>query len=210
MSDSPTPRPADPIDKVVFRSQSLRFALGFAAVGWALAVAGPFAAFQMGKPDMGLAVVDPAGTWHFSRLSDFWSAQTVYDEAAKNICLALLSRNPGGPDDPQLWSAIFTEAGRKKAKKLVDDTATYFRDNQIFQSVKCGKIQVVQEPSQDGKKVTRAVAWCQILQNGTMNGAAFTEPFTLKVSITLVRNDDFLTNGMFPLVANDFTLERQP
>jgi hypothetical protein len=41
-----------------------------------------------------------------------------------------------------------------------------------------------------------------------MNGAAFTEPFTLKVTITLVRNDDFLTNGMFPLVTDDFTLER--
>jgi hypothetical protein len=200
----------DPIDKVVFRSQSLRFALGFAAIGWTLAVAGPFVGFEMGRPDIGLAVVDPAGTWHFSRLSDFWSAQTVYDEAAKNICLALLSRNPGGPDDPDLWKAIFTEDGRKKARKLLDDTASYFRDNALFQSVKCGKIQVIQEPSQDGKKVTRAIAWCQVLQNGTMNGAAFTEPFSVKVTITLVRNDDFLTNGMFPLVANDFTLERLP
>ncbi|MDE1171725.1 MAG: hypothetical protein PW734_11055 [Verrucomicrobium sp.] len=211
MDPSPTPsRSPDPIDKVVFRSQSLRLALGFAAVGWTLAVAGPLVAFHLAKPDLGLAVVDPAGTWHFSRLNDFWTSQTVYDEAAKNVCLALLSRNPGGPDDPQLWTAIFTESGRKKAKKLFADTAGTFRDNAIFQSVKCGKIQVVQEPSQDGKRISRAVAWCQILQNGTMNGAAFTEPFTLKVSITLVANDDFLTNGMFPLVANDFTLERIP
>ncbi len=210
MSDSPTPRPADPIDKVVFRSQSLRFALGFAAVGWALAVAGPFAAFQMGKPDMGLAVVDPAGDLAFQPPERFLvGADGVRRGGQEHLPRPPLPQ-PGRPRRPQLWSAIFTEAGRKKAKKLVDDTATYFRDNQIFQSVKCGKIQVVQEPSQDGKKVTRAVAWCQILQNGTMNGAAFTEPFTLKVSITLVRNDDFLTNGMFPLVANDFTLERQP
>ena len=76
--------------------------------------------------------------------------------------------------------------------------------------MKCGKIQIVREPDRDHKAITRAIAWCQIIQNGTMNGAAFTEPFTLKVTITLVRNDDFLTNGMFPLVADDFTLERLP
>ena len=198
----------DPIDKIVFRSQSLQLALGFAAVGWLLAVAGPFVGYEMAKPDLGLAVVDPAGSWHFSRLADFWTTQTVYDEAAKNVCLALLSRNPSGPDDTELWSAIFTEAGRKKANKLVSDTAAYFRSNQIFQSVKCGKIQIVREPDRDGKQITRAIAWCQVLQNGTMNNAAFTEPFTLKVTVTLVRNDDFLTNGMFPVVADDFTLER--
>ncbi len=72
----------DPIDKVVFRSQSLKLAFGFAAAGWLLAVAGPLVGFELGRPDLGLAVVDPAGSWHFSRLDDFWSAQTVYDEAA--------------------------------------------------------------------------------------------------------------------------------
>jgi hypothetical protein len=202
-----TPHP-DPIDKVVFRSQSLQLALGFAAIGWLLAVADPFMAYQLAKPQMGLAVIDPAGSWHFSRLSDFWMSDTVYDEAAKNVCLALLSRNPAGADDSELWKAIFTEAGRKKANKLLGDTASYFRQSEIFQSVKCGKIQIVQEPARDHKQITRAIAWCQIIQDGTMNGAAFTEPFMLKVTITLVRNDDFLTNGMFPLVADDFTLER--
>ena len=204
-----TPQP-DPIDKVAFRSQSLHLALGFAAVGWVLAVAGPFVGFELGKPTMGLAVVDPAGSWHFSRLTDFWSTETVYNEAAKNVCLALLSRNPTAPDDSELWSVIFTEAGRKKANKLLGETAPYFRQSQIFQSVKCDKIQIIQEPERDHKQITRAIAWCQVLQNGTMNGAAFTEPFTLKVTITLVRNDNFLTNGMFPLVADDFTLERLP
>jgi hypothetical protein len=199
---------SDPTDKIVFRSQSLQLALVFAAVGWLFAVTGPFIGFELGKPDMGLAVVDPAGSWHFSRLSDFWTTQTVYDEAAKNVCLALLSRNPAGPDDTELSTVIFTEAGRRKANKLLGDTANYFRQSQIFQSCKCGRIQIVREPDRDRKEITRAVAWCQIIQNGTMNGAAFTEPFTLKVTITLVRNDDFLTNGMFPLVADDFTLER--
>jgi len=198
----------DPIDNVVFRSQSLQWALGFAAAGWLLAVAGPIVAYQLAKPNMGLAVIDPAGSWHFSRLEDFWTSQTVYDEAAKNVCLALLSRNPAGPDDAELWKVIFTEGGRRKASKLFGDTAVYFRQSEIFQSVKCGKIQIIQEPDRDGKQIARAVAWCQIIQNGTMKGAAFAEPFTLKVTITLVRNDDFLTNGMFPLVADDFSLER--
>ena len=200
----------DPTDKIVFRSQSLQLALGFAAVGWLFAVAGPFIGFELAKPDLGLAVVDPAGSWHFSRLSDFWTTQTVYDEAAKNVCLALLSRNPAGPDDSELSTVIFTETGRKKAMKLIGDTANYFRQNQIFQSVKCGKIQIVREPDRDRKQITRAIAWCQIVQNGTMNGAAFTEPFALKVTVILVRNDDFLTNGMFPMVADDFTFERLP
>jgi hypothetical protein len=74
--------------------------------------------------------------------------------------------------------------------------------------VKCDKIQIVREPDRDHKQITRAIAWCQVLQNGTMNGAAFTEPITLKLTVILVQNDDFLTNGMFPLVADDFTLER--
>jgi len=200
----------DPIDKVTFRSQSLHLALGFAAVGWLSAVVAPIIAFELAKPTMGLAVIDPAGSWHFSRLSDFWSTETVYDEAAKNVCLALLSRNPSGPDDSELWSAIFTEAGRKKANKLLGDTSAYFRQGQVFQSVKCDKVQIIRQPDRDNKQITRAIAWCQIIQNGTMNGAAITEPFTLKVTITLVRNDDFLTNGMFPLVADDFTLERLP
>lgn len=198
----------DPIDKIVFRSQSLQLALGFAAIGWLLAVAGPILAFELAKPTMGLAVVDPAGSWHFSRLADFWSSETVYDEATKNVCLALLSRNPAGADDSKLWGTIFTEGGRKKATKLLADTANYFRTNQIFQSVKCDKIQIVRESDRDHKQITRAIAWCDIIQNGTMNGAGFVEPFTLKVTVTLVRNDDFLTNGMFPLVADDFTLER--
>jgi hypothetical protein len=198
----------DPIDKVVLRSQSLQLALGFAAVGWLLAVAAPFVAYQIAKPQMGLAVIDPAGSWHFSRLEDFWMSETVYDEATRNVCLALLSRNPAGADDSELWKAVFTEGGHKKATKLFADTANYFRQSEIFQSVKCGKIQIIREPDRDQKQITRAVVWCQIIQNGTMNGAAFTEPFTLKVTITLVRNDDFLTNGMFPLVADDFSLER--
>jgi hypothetical protein len=198
----------DPIDKIVFRSQSLQLALGFAAVGWILAAAGPFLGFELAKPTMGLAVVDPAGSWHFSRLADFWSTETVYDEATKNVSLALLSRNPTGPDDTELWKAIFTEGGRRKANKLLADTTSYFRVNQIFQSVKCDKIQIVREPDRDHKQITRAIAWCDIIQNGTMNGAVFTEPFTLKLTITLVRNDDFLTNGMFPVVADDFTVER--
>ncbi len=198
----------DPIDKVVFRSQSLQLALGFAAVGWLLAVTAPFVAYQLAKPQMGLAIIDPAGSWHFSRLEDFWMSETVYDEATRNVCLALLSRNPAGPDDSELWKAVFTEGGRKKATKLFADTENYFRESQIFQSVKCGKIQIIREPDRDGKQITRAVAWCQIIQNGTKNGAAFTEPFSLKLTITLVRNDDFLTNGMFPLVADDFSLER--
>ncbi len=74
--------------------------------------------------------------------------------------------------------------------------------------LECGKIQIIQEPERDHKRITRAIAWCQVIQNGTMNGVAFTEPFDLKVTITLVSNDDFLTNGMFPLVADDFTLVR--
>jgi len=200
----------DPLDKVAFRSQSLHLALGFAAVGWLFAVAGPIIAFELARPSMGLAVVDPAGSWHFSRLTDFWSSETVYNEAAKNVCLALLSRNPSGADDSELWSVIFTEAGRKKANKLLADTTPLFRQSQIFQSVKCGKIQIIQEAERDHKRITRAIAWCQVIQNGTMNGVAFTEPFDLRVTITLVSNDDFLTNGMFPLVADDFTLERLP
>jgi hypothetical protein len=200
----------DPIDKVAFRSQSLQIALAFATLGWLLAVVGPFAAFALAKPNMGLAIVDPAGGWHFSRLSDFWRSETVYDEAAKNVCLALLSRNPNGSDDSELWSVVFTEAGRKKASKLAADTSSYFRQNQIYQSVKVDRVQIVREPDRDHKEITRAIAWCQIIQNATMSGAPITEPFTLKLTITLVRNDDFLTNGLFPLVADDFNLERQP
>jgi hypothetical protein len=58
----------DPIDKIVFRSQSLQLALGFAAAGWLLAVAAPLIAYQLARPQMGLAIVDPAGSWHFNRL----------------------------------------------------------------------------------------------------------------------------------------------
>ncbi len=199
-----------PIDKVVFRSQTILVLGCVAAVGWTLAAVDPFIAFWMAKPDMGVAVVDPAGNWHFTRLNDLWSSETVYHEAANNIALALLSRNPSGSDDPLLLKMIFTEAGRLKAKKMLDDSDRYFKDNQIFQSVKCGTVQVVTMPDQDGKKITRATALCRILQNGTMNGAGYTEPFTIKLTITLVKNDDFLSNGMFPLVANDFTLERMP
>ena len=130
----------DPIDKIVFRSQSLQLALGFAAVGWLCAVAGPFLGYELAKPDLGIAVVDPAGSWHFSRLGDFWTTQTVYDEAAKNVCLALLSRNPAGPDDTELSSGHFYRGvAARRLSKLISDTANYFRQSQIFQSVQVRK-----------------------------------------------------------------------
>lgn len=219
LSEAPVPLPSaatvpsrgeDPLDKVVLRSQSVLIIGCVAAVGWTLAVIGPFVAFYLARPDFGLAVVDPAGNWSFSRLRDFWSSQDVYRHAVGNVAIALLSRNPNGPDEPLLFKTVFTDDGRKKAKKLLEETASLFRDNKIFQSVKVGRTQLVNLPEQDGKKITKAVTNVQILQNGIMNGQEFTEPFTLKLTIILVRNDDFLSNGLFPLVAHDFEMERLP
>ena len=87
----------------------------------ALAAVAPYLTVRAMKQKEKVVILDPGGTMIYSPLLGFEEAGQLHAYHVRLACLALLQRNPVGPDLPDLLKRIYLEPARKKAAALYQD-----------------------------------------------------------------------------------------
>lgn len=193
-----------------------RFWMGLAALSVAFAVASPYLTIAAMKQKEKVVILDPGGTLIYAPLLGFEDAGSLHAYHVRLACLALLQRNPVGPDLPDLLKRIYLEdLARKKAAALYKAQNPEFKEKQIHQKAEVTKIDILDTRKiNDGAgKSYEAVsvrAEGNLIRTGTLNKLEFREPVKFQVEFLFIRNPDLLGNGRLPLVVQDFNYTEQP
>jgi len=193
-----------------------RFWMAIAALAVAFAVAAPYLTIAAMKQKEKVVILDPGGTLIYAPLLGFEEAGNLHAYHVRLACLALLQRNPIGPDLPDLLKRVYLEdPARKKAAALYKAQNPEFKEKQIHQKSEVTKIDILDTRKiNDGAgKSYEAVsvrAEGNLIRTGTVNKMEFREPVKFQVEFLFVRNPDLLGNGRLPLVVQDFKYTEQP
>lgn len=193
-----------------------RFWMGLAALAVTAAVAAPYLTIAAMKQKEKVVILDPDGTLIYAPLLGFEEAGNLHAYHVRLACLALLQRNPVGPDLPDLLKRIYLEdPARKKAAALYKAQNPEFKEKQIHQKTEVTKIDILDTRKiNDGAgKSYEAVsvrAEGNLIRTGTVNKLEFREPVKFQVEFLFVRNPDLLGNGRLPLVVQDFKYTEKP
>jgi hypothetical protein len=193
-----------------------RFWMGLAALSMAFAVASPFLTISAMKQKEKVVILDPGGTLIYAPLLGFEDAGNLHAYHVRLACLALLQRNPIGPDLPDLLKRLYLEApARKNAAALYKAQNPEFKEKQIHQKVEVTKIDLLDTRKiNDGAgKSYEAVsvrAEGNLIRTGTVKNLEFREPARFQIEFLFIRNPDLLGNGRLPLVVQDFTYSEKP
>ncbi len=193
-----------------------RFWMALAALATAFAVAAPFLTIAAMKQQEKVVILDPGGTLIYAPLLGFEEAGSLHAYHVRLACLALLQRNPVGPDLSDLLKRIYLEdPARKKAAALYKAQNPEFKEKQIHQKVEVTKIDILDTRKiNDGAgKSYEAVsvrAEGNLVRTGTVKGMEFREPVKFQIEFLFVRNPDLLGNGRLPLVVQDFKYDEKP
>jgi hypothetical protein len=193
-----------------------RFWMVVAMLAIAFAVAGPFLTIAAMKQQEKVVILDPGGTLIYAPLLGFEEAGSLHAYHVRLACLALLQRNPIGPDLSDLLKRIYLEdPARKKAAVLYKAQNPEFKEKQIHQKVEVTKIDILDTRKiNDGAgKSYEAVsvrAEGNLIRTGTVNKLEFREPAKFQIEFLFVRNPDLLGNGRLPLVVQDFKYSEKP
>lgn len=190
--------------------------MALAALATAFAVAAPYLTIAAMKQKEKVVILDPGGTLIYAPLLGFEEAGNLHAYHVRLACLALLQRNPIGPDLPDLLKRIYLEdPGRKKAAALYKAQNSEFKEKQIHQKVEVTKIDILDTRKiNDGAgKSYEAVsvrAEGNLIRTGTLNKLEFREPVKFQIEFLFIRNPDLLGNGRLPLVVQDFKYTETP
>jgi hypothetical protein len=193
-----------------------RFWMALAALAIAFAVAAPYLTIVSMKQKEKVVILDSGGTLIYAPLLGFEEAGNLHAYHVRLACLALLQRNPVGPDLPDLLKRIYLEdPARKKAAALYKAQNPEFKEKAIHQKVEVTKIDILDTRKiNDGAgKSYEAVsvrAEGNLIRTGTVNKLEFREPVIFQVEFLFIRNPDLLGNGRLPLVVQDFKYTEQP
>jgi len=193
-----------------------RFWMALAALAIAFAVAAPYLTIAAMKQKEKVVILDSGGTLIYAPLLGFEEAGNLHAYHVRLACLALLQRNPVGPDLPDLLKRIYLEdPARKKAAALYKAQNPEFKEKAIHQKVEVTKIDILDTRKiNDGAgKSYEAVsvrAEGNLIRTGTVNKLEFREPVKFQVEFLFIRNPDLLGNGRLPLVVQDFKYTEQP
>lgn len=193
-----------------------RFWMVLAILAIAFAVAAPFLTIAAMKQQEKVVILDPGGTLIYAPLLGFEEAGSLHAYHVRLACLALLQRNPVGPDLSDLLKRIYLEdPARKKAAALYKAQNPEFKEKQIHQKVEVTKIDILDTRKiNDGAgKSYEAVsvrAEGNLVRTGTVKSMEFREPVKFQIEFLFVRNPDLLGNGRLPLVVQDFKYTEQP
>lgn len=193
-----------------------RFWMALAALAIAFAVAAPYLTIVSMKQKEKVVILDSGGTLIYAPLLGFEEAGNLHAYHVRLACLALLQRNPVGPDLPDLLKRIYLEdPARKKAAALYKAQNPEFKEKAIHQKVEVTKIDILDTRKiNDGAgKSYEAVsvrAEGNLIRTGTVNKLEFREPVKFQVEFLFIRNPDLLGNGRLPLVVQDFKYTEQP
>jgi hypothetical protein len=190
-----------------------RFWMATALICGALAVTSPYLTIQAMKQKEKVVILDQGGTLIYSPLLGFEEAAGLQAYHVRLACLALLQRNPIGPDLPDLLKRMYLEEpARKKAATLYKKQNPEFKEKEIHQKVEVGKLDILDtRKMKDGAGVSyEAVdveAEGNLIRTGTLNKIEFREVAKFKITFFFVRNPDLMGNGRLPLVVQDFKYE---
>jgi len=192
-----------------------RFWMVIALLCTGFAVASPYLTIQAMKQQEKVVILDGSGTMIYSPLLGFEESGELYAYHVRLACLALLQRNPIGPDFPDLLKRIYLEdPARKKAAALYRAQNPEFKEKDIHQKVEVSKFDIVDTRKiNDGSgKSFEAVdvhAEGNLIRTGVVNKIEFREVAKFQISFFLIRNPDLLGNGRLPLVVQDFKYEEK-
>ncbi len=193
-----------------------RFWMVLAVLATAFAVAAPYLTIAAMKQKEKVVILDPGGTLIYAPLLGFEDAGQLHAYHVRLACLALLQRNPVGPDLPDLLKRIYLEdPALKKAAALYKAQNPEFKEKQIHQKVEVTKIDILDtRKMNDGAgKSYEAVsvrAEGNLLRTGSVNKLEFREPVKFQAEFLFIRNPDLLGNGRLPLVVQDFKYSEKP
>lgn len=187
--------------------------LAILAVGGA--VAAPYLTIAAMKQKEKVVILDPGGTLIYAPLQGFEEAGSLHAYHARLACLALLQRNPIGPDLPDLLKRLYLEPARKKAASIYKAQNPEFGEKQIHQKVEVTKIDIldtrqIKDGSGQSFETVRVRAEGNLVRTGALNKLEFREPVKFQTEFLFIRNPDLLANGRLPLVVQDFTYTEKP
>lgn len=193
-----------------------RFWMGLAVLAIAFAVLSPYLTIRAMKQKEKVVIFDPSGTLIYAPLLGFEEAGNLHAYHARLACLALLQRNPIGPDLPDLLKRLYLEEpARKKAAAIYRAQNPEFKEKQIHQKVEVTKIDIldthkINDASGQSYETVSVRAGGNLIRTGTLNGMEFREPVKFEVEFLFIRNPDLLGNGRLPLIVQDFKYEEKP
>jgi hypothetical protein len=192
-----------------------RFWMGLSALSIGFAVAAPYLTISAMKQKERVVILDPGGTLIYAPLLGFEEAGHLHAYHVRLACLALLQRNPVGPDLPELLKRLYLDPARKKAADLYRKQNPEFKEKQIHQKVEVTKIDIldtrkINDQSGQTYEAVTVRAEGQLIRTGTVNAMEFREPVKFQIEFLFIRNPDLLGNGRLPLVVQDFKYSETP
>jgi hypothetical protein len=186
-----------------------RFWMLLAAFSITLAAVAPYLTISMMKQEEKVVILDPGGTLIYSPLIGFEEAGELHAYHVRLACLALLQRNPNGPDLPDLQKRILLEPTQEKAERLYLGQNGEFDKKRIHQKVEVTKIDIldtrkINDNSGQTYEAVAVRAEGNLVRTGTVNRLEFREPVKFTIEFLFIRNPDLLANGRLPLVVQDF------
>ncbi|MDB6093712.1 MAG: hypothetical protein JWM32_1274 [Verrucomicrobia bacterium] len=202
---NPAPRRAwNPLNLFCDHALAARVWCAVAVIAVGFVAIQPFLLIRAYRTPERVVVMDEAGTFHVSPLLGFEQATKLQEQHALLACLALLSRNPAGPDYPELLDKLFLADAAKQARQAWATTAEEFTAKALHQKPEVLKLTVLE--TKDAMVLVQVEG--QLVRNGTVNGQSFTEgePFTAR--FTFARNPNLAGNGRTPLAVWRYELSQ--
>ncbi|CAN5419772.1 hypothetical protein BH09VER1_BH09VER1_29450 [soil metagenome] len=192
-----------------------RFWMVTTAVSITVAAFAPYFTIQAMKQKEKVVILDEGGTLIYSPLLGFEEGGQLHAYHVRLACLALLQRNPIGPDLPDLLKRLFLEDARKKAAAMYTAQNPEFGQKQIHQKVEVTKIDIldtrkIKDGAGKSYETVNVRATGRLIRTGTVNNLEFREPVAFTVEFLFIRNPDLLANGRLPLVVQDFKYKETP
>lgn len=150
-----------------------------------------------------VVIIDPAQTFYVSPLLQFQEAKELHAQQAELAAMTFLSRNPKDFDHGELLKQIFLKAALAKAIDHRSREAVEFRSKQLHQKPELAKIDILTTRENE---VLASVSG-QVIRSGIFQEKAFSEAFTFKLTLRMVRNPNMAANGRFPTAVGDFKYE---
>ena len=150
-----------------------------------------------------VVIIDPAETYYISPLLQFAEAKDLHAQQAELATITLLERNPKDFDHPELLRQMFLKSALEKAREHRTREAVEFRAKQLHQKPEIAKIDILATRENE----VLATVSGQVIRTGIFQEKAFSEAFTFKLSLRLLRNPNMAANGRFPTAVGDFKYE---
>jgi hypothetical protein len=192
-----------------------RFWMVLAVLAITFAVVAPSLTIRAMKQQEKVVILDPGGTLLYAPVLGFEEAGSLHAYHARLACLALLQRNPVGPDLPDLLKRLYLEEpARKKAAAIYRAQNVEFKEKQIHQKVEVTQIDVldtrrISDASGQSYETVSVRTGGNLIRSGMLNGMGFEEPVKFEVEFLFIRNPDLLGNGRLPLVVQDFKYQEK-